>query len=79
MKILCIKDIISRSTQMGELEKEKFFSKGNIYETYPFKMKTQLYANDDTESMHCLGWLDEDGTLEDENGWFQEHFKVISK
>jgi hypothetical protein len=77
MKILCINDIICRDNQTGELDKEKSFLKGKIYETYPFRGKTQLYANDDTGSMHCLGWLDENGTLKDDDGWFEEYFKVI--
>lgn len=77
MKILCIKDITYRDSQTGELEKNKSFSDGRIYEAYPFRAKTQLYANDNTETMRCLGLLNEDGTLKDDDGWFDGHFKVI--
>lgn len=79
MKILCIKDVITRDYQTGKLDKDKSFTKDNIYETYPFRGKTELYANDDTNTMHCLSDLNEDGTLKDEDSWFEEHFKVIFK
>lgn len=79
MKILCIKDVFCKDSQTDISAIKKSFSEGKIYTTYPFKGQTMLYANDDTETMHCLGSLNENGTLNDEKGWFREHFRVIFK